>query len=282
MRSNHFLALSQKGFHRIAYTEWGDPSNSKVVICAHGLTRNGRDFDWLARTLEKDYRVICPDVAGRGKSEWLADKSDYAYPFYVTQMATLIARTNVEQVDWVGTSMGGLIGMFLASLPGTPIRRLVMNDIGPFIPKAALDRLSLYVGKDMVFDTLDALEAHIRKISAPFGPLSDAQWRHLATHGSFIDANGKYHLAYDPAIGEGFRGEQNDVDLAAVWSMVRCPVLVTRGMDSDLLLKDTFEQMKQRPQTEGIEFAGVGHAPMMMAEDQIEAVRAFLLKPDGR
>jgi len=277
MRSHHFLALSQRGFHRTAYTEWGDPNNSKVVICAHGLTRNGRDFDWLARALENDYRVICPDVIGRGKSEWLTDKTDYAYPFYVAQMATLIARANAEQVDWVGTSMGGLIGMFLASLPGTPIRRLVMNDVGPFIPKGALDRLALYVGKDMVFDTIEALEAHIRKISASFGPLTDVQWRHLATHGSYIDSSGKYRLAYDPAIGEGFKGEQNDIDLAAIWNMVHCPVLVTRGTESDLLLKDTFEKMKTRPQTEGVEFPGVGHAPMLMEKDQIDAVRKFLV-----
>ncbi|MES2355072.1 MAG: alpha/beta hydrolase [Pseudomonadota bacterium] len=278
MHSKHFLAISPHSFHRIAYTQWGDPQNPRVLICAHGLTRNGRDFDAFAQALENDYRVICPDVIGRGKSDWLTYKPDYGYPLYVSQMAALIAHIGVEEIDWVGTSMGGLIGMLLASLPGTPIRRMVMNDIGPFIPKAALERLKEYVGQAPTFDAIEALEAYVRKISAPFGPLTDAQWRHLAVHGSYRNSDGKLHLAYDPAIGDAFKDEQKDVDLWMMWNAVRCPVLVTRGEKSDLLLRETAEKMKVRPQTEVAEIPEVGHAPMLMDQKQIDVVREFLLR----
>ncbi|HVK56031.1 MAG TPA: alpha/beta hydrolase [Burkholderiales bacterium] len=276
MESRRFLAFSPSGFHHVAYTQWGDPDNPRVVFCVHGLTRNGRDFDFLAGALERDYRVICPDVIGRGKSDWLTNKADYGYPLYVSQMAALIAHIGVEEIHWVGTSMGGLIGMFLAGLPGTPIRRLVMNDIGPFLPKASLERLAQYVGKDPAFDTFEQLEAHVRIISAPFGPLTDAQWRHLATHCSYVDSAGKYRFAYDPAIGEPFKAEQQDINLEPMWNAVRCPVLVIRGKESDLLLPETLEKMKSRPNTEAVEIEGTGHAPMFMNSDQIEIVRSFL------
>jgi pimeloyl-ACP methyl ester carboxylesterase len=279
MQLNHFLAVSPHGFHKICYTEWGARDNPRVVVCAHGLTRNGRDFDTFARSIEDDYRVICPDVIGRGRSDWLTVKSDYGYPLYIQQMGALISHLNVPKLDWVGTSMGGLIGMFLASLPGTPIRRLVMNDVGPFIPKVALERLALYVGKDVSFDSLDELEKYVRIISAPFGPLTDAQWRHLAVHGSYVDNSGKYRLAYDPAIGDAFKTEQSDVDLMPIWSAVRCPVLVIHGTESDLLLQETIGKMMARPNTETIEIPKVGHAPMLMDKDQINVVRNFLLRP---
>jgi pimeloyl-ACP methyl ester carboxylesterase len=278
MHPKHFLAYSPHGFHRLFYTEWGDPQNPRVVVCVHGLTRNGRDFDDLARALERDYRVICPDVVGRGRSDWLDVKADYGYPLYVSQMAALIAHVGAESVDWVGTSMGGLIGMFIAALPRSPIRRMVINDIGPLVPKASLERIGLYVGRDPAFDDIDALEAYIRVVAAPFGPLTDAQWRHLANHGHYRDVDGKYRLAYDPAICEPFRRPLDDVDLWPTWNAVRCPVLVIRGADSDLLLADTAARMKQRPNTESVEFVGVGHAPMLMDPGQIKPIRDFLLR----
>ena len=278
MQPKHFLAYSPHGFHRVFYTEWGDPQNPHVVVCVHGLTRNGRDFDDLARALEGGYRIICPDVVGRGHSDWLDVKADYGYPLYVSQMAALIAHVGAESVGWVGTSMGGLIGMFMAALPRSPIRRMVINDIGPLVPKASLERIGLYVGRDPAFDDIDALEAYIRMVAAPFGALTDAQWRHLANHGHYRDADGKYRLAYDPAISEPFRGPLDDVDLWPTWNAVRCPVLVIRGADSDLLLADTAARMRERPNTESIEFAGVGHAPMLMDPGQIKPIRDFLLR----
>ena len=191
MRTHSLSCLGPHGFHRIVYREWGEPDHPHVVVCVHGLTRNSRDFDPLAAHLAKRRRVICPDIAGRGESPWLPHPGDYGYPLYLSDMAALIARAGVETVDWVGTSMGGLIGMFLAAQPGNPIRRLVMNDVGPLVPKAALERLASYVGVDPAFDGLPQLEQYLRQICAPFGPLTDAQWQHLARHSARQRDHGK-------------------------------------------------------------------------------------------
>ena len=182
MQHRKVLCVGAHGLHRMAYTEWGARDNPRVLLCVHGLTRNGRDFDNLARSMASEYRVICPDVVGRGVSDWLLVKTDYGFPQYVNDMITLLARLDVEEVHWVGTSMGGLIAMIIAALPGTPISRLVLNDVGPVITVEAIERIAEYVGNAPVFPDLDAAEAYIRAISAPFGPLTDAQWRHLTEH----------------------------------------------------------------------------------------------------
>lgn len=266
------------GPHRLHYYDWGDSDNPHVALCVHGLTRNGRDFDWLAQKLSARCRVICPDVAGRGKSEWLANKEDYNYPTYVADMSALIASLGVEQVDWVGTSMGGLIGMLMAALPNPPIRRLVVNDVGPFIPKVALERIGFYVGKDPRFRNLKEVETILRLICSPFGPLTDDQWRHLAEHSSRLAEDGSRMLCYDPGIAWPFRQAMQDVDLWSVWDTVRCATLILRGLDSDLLLAQTAHDMTQRgPRAKLVEFAGVGHAPMLMDEVQIRTVEDFLL-----
>ncbi len=279
MRTNSLSCLGPHGFHRITYREWGEPDHPHVVVCVHGLTRNSRDFDPLAAHLAKRCRVICPDIAGRGESPWLPHPGDYGYPLYLSDMAALIARAGVETVDWVGTSMGGLIGMFLAAQPGNPIRRLVMNDVGPLVPKAALERLASYVGVDPAFDGLPQLEQYLRQICAPFGPLTDAQWQHLARHSARQRDHGKLGLAYDPAIGDALRAPLTDVALWPVWNAVRAPVLLVRGAESDLLPPDTARQMMATAPAGSrfAEFAGAGHAPMLMADDQITAVEAFLL-----
>ncbi len=280
MRMGSFLSLSPHAFHRIAYTEWGNPSNEQVLICVHGLTRSGRDFDFLAAALEQDYRVVCPDVVGRGRSDWLNVKEDYLYATYDTDMAALIARLDTERVDWVGTSMGGLIGMALAALPETPIQRLVLNDIGPFVPKTALERIAQYIGADPRFDSLAELETYLRHVHAGFGPLTDEQWEHLARHSARQGPDGRYALLYDPAIALRFTAEPlEDMDLWAVWDKVRCPVLVLRGAQSDVLFPETVEEMQKRgPRTELVEFTGVGHAPALASPDQIQTIRDWLLK----
>jgi pimeloyl-ACP methyl ester carboxylesterase len=278
MRERALPCLSPHGFHRMTYYEWGDPANPNVVICVHGLTRNGRDFDELARALSADYRVLCPDVPGRGKSEWLPHKEDYSYPVYCADMAALIARSGAQSVDWVGTSMGGLIGMLLAAQPNSPIRKLVMNDVGPFIPKASLERLATYVGKPVSYDSFDAFEQYIRTLSASFGPLTDAQWRHLAQTTAIRKEDGRWGTNYDPAISLPFTGPIADVVLWPFWDKIRAPTLLLRGKESDLLLGETAHDMTTRgPKAKLVEFAGIGHAPMLMAADQINVVRQFLL-----
>jgi pimeloyl-ACP methyl ester carboxylesterase len=278
MQSRTLSCLSLRGFHKLNYYEWGAADNPRVLVCVHGLTRNGRDFDDLARALSKDYRVLCPDIVGRGRSDWLANKADYGYPLYCSDMAALIARSGAESVDWVGTSMGGLIGMLLAAQPNTPIRRLVMNDVGPLIPKASLERLASYVGKSPDYASFEEFEQYIRVVSAPFGPLTDAQWRHLAQTNAKQLANGRWGSIYDPGVAGAFSGPIADVVLWPYWDAVRSRTLVLRGGESDLLLRDTAQEMTRRgPKARLVEFPGIGHAPMLMDDGQIQIVREFLL-----
>jgi pimeloyl-ACP methyl ester carboxylesterase len=283
MNSDQFLGLGSKGFHRIHYTDWGDPGAERIVICVHGLTRNGRDFDDLARALAADFRVVCPDIAGRGRSDWLYAKEDYGYPQYCADMAALIARVTAggtpRKIYWVGTSMGGIIGMLLASRPNSPIARLVLNDVGTVIPRVALERIGAYVGQDPRFRTLEELEAMVRIVCAPFGPLTDAQWRHLTETGAKQHDDGSWGLRYDPGIAIPFqKGPLADVDLWSLWDTIACPTLLLRGAQSDLLLKDNAIAMTRRgPRPRLVEFDGIGHAPMLMAGDQIRVVRDFLL-----
>jgi pimeloyl-ACP methyl ester carboxylesterase len=279
MREGKICALGPSGFHRVAYTEWGNSSNERVLVCVHGLTRNGRDFDFLARALEAELHIFCPDVAGRGASDWLTDKQGYYYPQYLADMTTLIARTGADRVDWVGTSMGGIIGMMLAAQPGAPIRRLLLNDVGSFIPRTALERIASYVGNDPEFSDLAAVEAYLRTISAGFGPLTDDQWRHLALHSFRMNAKGKLRFRYDPAIGDPFKKSPlDDVDLSEIWGRVQCPVMILRGAQSDLLFSDTVRRMQAaKPTTRSVEIEAVGHAPALMDPGQIKLVRDFLL-----
>jgi pimeloyl-ACP methyl ester carboxylesterase len=259
------------------WVEWGERDNPRVLVCVHGLTRCGRDFDFLAQRLADAYRVVCPDIAGRGRSDWLAHKEDYGYPVYCGDIAAMLAALGAESVDWVGTSMGGILGMLLAAQPGTPVGRLVLNDVGCVVPKAALERIATYVGRDVSFDTLDALEAAMRMVS-PFGPLDAAQWRHLAVHVSRHDPDGRWRFRYDPGIALPFKaGPLADVDLRPYWRAVRGPVLVVRGEDSDLLTPEVHAEMLARPGTDGLVVPRAGHAPMLMDDAQARAVRDFLL-----
>jgi pimeloyl-ACP methyl ester carboxylesterase len=278
MIEHNLLCLGPRGFYRMAYVDWPGPAAACPVICIHGLTRNGRDFDKLAAALAADTRVLCPDMPGRGKSDWLEAAETYAYPTYLGAAGALLARIDVAEIDWVGTSMGGLIGMFLAALPGTPIRRLVLNDIGPFIPAAGLSRLGTYVGTDPSFADLDALEADLRRIAAPFGPLAPEDWRYLAQISARRRPDGGLGYAYDPKIGNAFRqGEPADVDLWATWDAIKVPTLVLRGAESDLLRHEDALAMTERgPHARLVELPGIGHAPALMAPDQIALVRDFL------
>ena len=279
-RQRGVCCASPTGLHHMAYNEWGDHDNPKVLVCVHGLTRNARDFDQLARVLAGNYRVICPDIVGRGRSDWLRDPTGYTIPQYLHDMLVLIARLDVETVHWVGTSMGGLIGMALASLENTPITRLLLNDIGPVIPSESIKRIGDYVGRAPSFDTYDAAENYIRIVSAPFGALNDDQWRQLTESSLRQNADGRLEMRYDPGIGESFRREMSggDIDLWPVFDRVGCPTLVVRGAESDLLKAETLQAMALRgPHPAVVEVPGVGHAPMFLDEAQISIVRDFLL-----
>ena len=280
VRERSVQCIGPHGFHRMAYVEWGNPANRKVLVCAHGLTRNGRDFDFLAQALADDYRVVCPDVVGRGRSDWLGVKSDYGFPVYVADMVTLLARLDADTVHWVGTSMGGIIGMLLASRPHTPISRLVLNDVGPVITAASLRRIGEYVGNAPKFASMAEAEAWIRTVSAPFGPLTDEQWQHLTRY-SVRPVEGGFAMVYDPGLGDVFRAAPVvvDVDLWDVYKAIQCPTLAIRGAESDLLTPETFHRMGETgPRARLAEIPGVGHAPVLMDRAQIALVRDFLLE----
>lgn len=277
MRSRSIRGLNTKGFHRLHYTEWGNPGDP-AVVCVHGLSQNARSFDTLAARLEATHHVVCLDVAGRGQSGWLDDPAGYTYAQYMADANALIARLGVDRVDWIGTSMGGLIGLMMAAMANSPIRRLVINDIGPFVPKAALERIGAYMTRDNRFADMAVFEAYLRDVYAPFGPLSDDQWAHMAMHGARQNDDGTISPSYDPAITDAFRqGPMSDVDLWPFWDAIACPALVLRGMESDILHADTAAAMTQRgPKASLVEFAGIGHAPALQADDQIAAIRNFL------
>lgn len=272
--------LSSAGFHEIAYREWGPEEAERTVVCVHGLTRNGRDFDTLAANLaESGCRVVCPDVVGRGDSDWLRNPADYGYPQYLQDMTALLARLEVERVDWVGTSMGGLIGMMLAAQPGgQPIRRLVINDVGPLIPKAALERIAEYVGRDWAFADLAEADKHLRKAYATFGELTEEQWRKLVADSIREKPGGGYIPNYDPRIGDAFvAGPLDDVEIWSVWDAVSCPVLLLRGLFSDLLSANTAAQMTLRgPQATLVEVPDAGHAPALLSRPEVETIRLWL------
>lgn len=279
-RQRFVQCTSPRGLHRISYLEWGDPENDRVLICAHGLTRCARDFDALAAAMQDRYRVVCPDVAGRGGSDWLADPMLYQLPQYLADMVTLIARLDVESVHWVGTSMGGLIGMALAAQPNTPVRRFVINDAGPVVTKISLERIATYVGIAPAFPSIEAAEQYVRAVSATFGPHTDAEWRFLTEVVVRRNDDGSWRMHYDPKLAEPFRSQmpEKDLELWPLWDAVRCPTLVLRGALSDLLTKETCAQMAQRgPKAKVVEIPGVGHAPTLMHADQVAIVREFLL-----
>lgn len=280
MERRDFDLPEAPGGRRLVYWEAGDPENPEVVFCVHGLTRNGRDFDALAEDLCTDRRVICPDVAGRGESAPLADPSAYGVPTYVADLIALLDHLAIESVDWIGTSMGGLIGMVIAGTPAMArrIRRLVLNDVGPFVPKQALARIGEYVGQDWRFESLKAAERHIRTVYMMFGPLTDAQWKRLTAVSVREDRDGSWVPNYDLAIGRAFGdGPLEDADFWALWEQIACPVLTIRGALSDVLPADVATRMTETgPRASLITLPGIGHAPALMAADQIALIRKWL------
>lgn len=280
--------LSMAGLHHMAYKEWGAADNPNVLVCVHGVTRVSDDFDAMARALAADYRVICPDVVGRGRSGRLRNPQLYVIPQYVSDMVTLLARVLADNerqsVDWFGTSMGGLIGLGLASLPGNPIARLVLNDIGPSLEAAALQRIGDYIGQDLRFPTFEEGARFIRDVSLTFGPHTEDEWHKLAADVLRQDKDGMWVRHYDMGLAQPFRSatpESVAADQAALWhsyDAITCPTLLIRGSESDLLSRDTARIMTERgPRATLVEVPGVGHAPTFVHDDQIAIVKRFLL-----
>lgn len=295
---NYVSCTDASGSHRMAYWLWGEADASHLVVCVHGLSRQGRDFDVLARALVArspvPLRVACADVVGRGRSDWLADPAGYGVPTYVSDMLQLLAQLHAQApvgtLDWVGTSMGGLIGMALAGTPGlplpVPVRRLVLNDVGPMIQWSALQRIGTYLGNTGRFDTVQQAADAMWQISQSFGPHTPEQWLALSEAMVKPLEGGGFTLHYDPAIAVPFRtldeqaAAQGQAALWKAYDAIQARTLLLRGAQSDLLSRDTALEMTRRgPQARLVEFEGVGHAPTLVAPDQVEAVAAFLLAP---
>ena len=282
-RLNHVQCLGARGLHRMAYWEWGDAANPRVLVCVHGLSRQGRDFDVLAQAMSGEYRVVCPDVVGRGQSDALVDPMGYQIPAYVADMVSLLARLNAQTVHWVGTSMGGLIGLGLASLKDSPVSRLVLNDVGPAIRFEAIQRIGSYLGAPMRWASVEEAADYLWSISQGFGPHTREQWLALTRPMLKPDGDG-FKPHYDAAIAVPFKSLTAEMVAGgeamtwAAFDALRCPTLLLRGADSDLLTRETAQAMTQRgPKAQLREFAGVGHAPTLVAADQVQTVREFLL-----
>ncbi len=271
-------SISNHGFHNIAYRDWGDSEHDQTVFCYHGLTRNSHDFDPLASELSKQRRVVCPDIVGRGRSDWMTDAAAYNLNQYNVDAMALANRIGAEEFDWIGSSLGGLMGISWAGHENSPIRKLVVNDIAPVVPFAALRRIALYLGDDPIFRSLDDVEAHMRKNFAPFAPMTDADWARMARNGA-VESESGYKLAYDPDIVQNFRRYWLvfHFSLWRYWDQIKCPVLVLRGTESDFLTLSLVKEMKKRlPHMDLIEFEGVGHTPTLNAPEQYDQVIDWL------
>ncbi|HEU5046694.1 MAG TPA: alpha/beta hydrolase [Rickettsiales bacterium] len=267
----------------IAYYEFGDPSNPNVILCSHGLSRNGLDFERLAIRLAPRYRVLCPDMAGRGYSDWLIRKSDYSYTTYFNDTLALLTHLNIAQVDWIGTSMGGILGMMLASAQPGRIKRMVLNDVGKIVSAAGLKRIMGYVGVSGNFANREEANAALRKNAATFGVKSEEDWAFMFNTTYKALSDGQYALRYDPDISIPFREsavkdeEIKDIDLSPFWNAVTCPVLILRGGNSDILSRETAQAMRSEKNNVTLtEVEGVGHAPALIDDFQIKTVTDWL------
>ena len=290
-----YLDCTAPAPHRMAYWQWGDPQASHTVVCVHGLSRQGRDFDVLAQALversKTPLRVVCPDVVGRGKSDFLADPQGYQLPTYVADMLQLLDQLKPTTLDWIGTSMGGLIGMLLCAYApsvGASVRRLVLNDVGPVIQWQALQRIGQYLGKSGQFATVQEAADAMWTISSSFGPHTPAQWLALSQPMlkplAGAQGPGEWTLHYDPAIALPFgamtaqQAQEGEALLWQAYDAISAQTLLLRGAQSDLLSVATAQQMTQRgPKAQLVEFAGVGHAPTLIVPDQVDAVADFVL-----
>lgn len=281
--TNHSTFNFSYNGHNVSYTKWGQCNHSapsKLLVCVHGLTRNGHDFDWLADALKDDYTVICPDMPGRGKSDWLDDPKLYNNNYYVEITAALIKSLGFEQADWVGTSMGGLMGMIAAATQPKLIRKMVLNDIGPFISADGMRRIATYIKDEVKFPTLESAEKRFKEIFSPFKIENEADWQHFFAY-AFREVNGGYSFNHDPAIGAVFKDKDGNIvtlqefDLWRIWEAIKIPVLVLRGEKSDILSREVAGKMAEKARL--VEFAGFGHVPPLINAEQIDVVKSFLI-----
>jgi cobalt-zinc-cadmium efflux system protein len=280
-RTHYVQCVSSSGMHKMAYHEWGDPNNQRVLICVHGLTRRGSDFTVLAKAMTDRYRVICPDIAGRGDSDWLNNPMLYGIPQYVNDMNALFAHLGLKKVDWFGTSMGGLIGIFMASQKNSPIKKMIINDVGPRIEATALKRFNDYVGKPLRFNSKKEGLIYLNRICEPFGTFTAQQWKDY--NGPHLKKDGdQWVVHYDPDIVKPFAAVNKMISMMGemmtwkAYDAINAEMLIVRGSESDLISANTVSEMCRRnPKAKSIEILGVGHAPAFITPEQVSLAREF-------
>jgi pimeloyl-ACP methyl ester carboxylesterase len=275
------VSTSNGDTRRMAVHDWGELTNQNVLVCVHGLSRNGRDFDVIADALSDRYRVLCPDVIGRGESDWYATAAEYVIPNYVAAMLKMLNDLAIKEYDWIGTSMGGLIGMVMAASPNSGMRKFVINDVGPEIERAALERIAVYMSaRPPAFPDYISLYNTAQPAIAPFGPLTDEQKHHIIATSCRKREDGLWEFKVDPKIGEAFVAglKAPAVDLWPLWSSINVKTLILRGRSSDLLSESTTNKMLSHARlSRMITIEDTGHAPMLMDDATIAQVREFLL-----
>lgn len=277
-RQHFYRSLGPHGFQELSYTEWGDPSNPEILLCVHGLTRNSRDFDYLAHDLKAKYRILCPDLLGHGKSDYVGDPHVYTFAQCITDIVTLLAHSGADQVHWLGTSIGGIIGMMLASQPHNPVKSLILNDVGMIVPGLALERIGTYARNAHSFSNFEDAVEYFQAVLAPMGRLDPKKWEHITKYGTLTSPKRELSLAYDPAIGKAFSiHPPTTLHLETYWKAIRCPILVLRGEESDFLPPDVATKMLyDQPRAKIVVIPDCGHAPSLMEKSQIQLIQKWL------
>lgn len=283
----NFLKLQLIPKHDISYLEWGDINNQDVIVCVHGLTRNAMDFEYIGQYLSKDFRVIAIDLPGRGKSSWLKNKNHYNYNTYVKDIILLLKKLKISSVHWIGTSMGGIIGMALATYYPKYIKSLVLNDVGPELPKKTVKRIEKYVNLDISFKSLDEAKGHMKKIFKHFGIRDEKDWNHITENSVRLCSDDKYRLSYDPKILEGTSLRKNEstrnineefIDLWYLWKKVKCPSMLIHGQESDILLEKTIKKMYSYRNFDLHTIENAGHAPALIHKSDIEKIYNWIIE----
>ncbi|WP_044194120.1 alpha/beta fold hydrolase [Ehrlichia japonica] len=266
------------------YYHYFNSVSNNYLICVHGITRNSRDFDYLANNLSSDYKIICPDIVGRGKSSWLEDHKLYNYSTYCKSIIYLLRHLKIDKVDFLGTSMGGIIGMYLAAYFPDLINKLIINDIGPAITVSALNKISKHININPIFNTITEAEVYIKKLLCNFGIEQEDHWQHIIKHSIIQNSNNTYSLTADPKIGIAFDEEINNIKdtdtwtIWDVWEKIQSRILVIRGGLSNILMQTTLNKMMLSKQyIDSIEYPNIGHAPALMDNYQIQDIKNWLL-----
>lgn len=282
----NFFKFQRIPKHNLSYIEWGDTTNQNVIVCVHGLARNANDFDHLAEYLSKDFRIIAIDLPGRGLSDWLANKNHYNYHTYIKDIILLLKQLSISSVHWIGSSMGGIMGMAIATYYTRYIKTLVINDVGPELPKTTVNRIEKYVDLDPSFSSLEEAEMHIRKIFKNFGIKSQKDWRHITENSIRLCSDNKYRLSYDPKISTGTSAKKSNskrdtkdfINLWYLWDKITCPLLLIHGTKSDILLQSTIDKMQKSRSFDLHTIDGIGHTPALIYKKDIRTIYSWLIK----